>query len=243
VRGSYDGEFTGLGSRWSAPFNDAAWRRLGTVAGTRLLQIGGVSHVLYVGRSPVPGLGRPETLPSPYACPLQVQRVPDPMPWAYVVGGERRGRDPQSVLRRLLDPAFDPRTEVVVHEPRPPAATASAAGEVRVVSSRVDAVELDAELRVPGVLVLLEAFDPGWRASVDGAAAEVIRANGLFRGVRLPEGRHRVRFVYRPPSAAAGAATTLLGTAVAAAALAMRVRRVWSARRARGAIAAPVPGG
>ncbi|HSD28537.1 MAG TPA: YfhO family protein, partial [Vicinamibacteria bacterium] len=241
LRGSYDGEFTGLGSRWSAPFDDAAGARLGTPGGTRLLQIGGVSHVLRVGRSAVPGLERPQTLPSFYACPLQVQRVPDPLPRAYVVSGERRGADPKSVLGLLLDPGFDPRREVVLDEARPAAAPASGGAEVRVVSSRLDTMELEADLGAPGVLVLLEAFDPGWRAAVDGAEAKVLRANGLFRAVRLPGGRHRVLLSYRPRSAAAGALLALFGVAAAAVALGLRVRRAWRARA--GAIVTPVPGG
>jgi hypothetical protein len=238
LRGSYDGEFTGLGSRWSAPFSRAAWTRLGTAAGTRLLQIGGVSHVLQVGRSAVPGLEPAETLPSPYVCPLQVQRVPDPLPRAYVVRGERAASDPRSVLGLLLDPGFDPRREVVLDEARPGARPASG-GEARVVSRRLDTLEVEAELPAPGVLVLLDAFDPGWRATVDAVEAPVLRANGLFRAVRLGEGRHRVLFAYRPRSAAAGATLARLAVAAAAVALGVRVFRAW---RARGAIAAPGPG-
>jgi uncharacterized membrane protein YfhO len=61
--------------------------------------------------------------------------------------------------------------------------------------------------------VVLEAFEPGWIATVDGAPAPVLRANGLFRAVRLETGRHRVRFAYRPRSVAYGAALSGLGLA------------------------------
>jgi hypothetical protein len=231
LRGSYDGEFTGLGSRWSAPFTADAWSRLGTPEGLRLLQLGGVSHVLRVGPSPVPGLPLLETRASPYACPLQVHRVPDPLPGAYVTRGERAAADADAVLRVLLDPAFDPGSEVVLTDTRAvPPPPASRPDEVRVVSRRVDALEIEARLDAPGVLVVLEAFDAGWRATVDGAAEPVLRANGLFRAVRLREGPHRVRFDYRPRSAAAGAALSLVGLAAATAALG---RRACAARRAR----------
>jgi len=233
LRGSYDGEFTGLGSRWTAPFTAAAWSRLGTPGGLRLLQVGGVTHVLRVGRSPVPGLGPPQTLSSPYVCPLQVQRVPDPLPRAYVVHAERAGTDPDEVLGVLLDPAFDPRSAVVLEAARAAAPTSPVADEVRVVSRRLATLEVEARLGAPGVLVVLEAFDPGWRASVDGAEAMVLRANGLFRAVRLPAGRHRVLFAYRPPSAAAGAVLGLLGVAAAGAGLGLRALRAWRERCAR----------
>jgi hypothetical protein len=237
LRGSYDGEFTGLGSRWSAAFTAAAWSRLGTPDGLRLLQVGGVSHVLRVASSPLPGLELVQTLPSPYVCPLQVHRVPDPLPVVYVVRGERVGGDPEAALRAVLDPSFDPRREVVLTEASAAAFPVLGPDTARVVSRRADALEVEAQLCAPGVLVVLEAFEAGWRATVDGAPAPVLRANGLFRAVRLPGGRHRVRFVYRPPSAAAGAALSLLGV-VAAAALGLGARL--RGRRPEGSIP---PGG
>jgi hypothetical protein len=216
LRGSYDGEFTGLGSPWSAPFTAAA-RRLGTPEALRLLQAGGVSHVLRVGEAPVAGLERVSDLPSPYVCPLQVWRVPETLPGAYVVHGESSGADAQATLGLLLDPAFDPRREVILADARADgAAPGAVADEVHVVARRLDALEVEARLGAPGVLVVLEAYEPGWIAAVDGAPAPVLRANGLFRAVRLGTGRHLVRLAYRPPSVRLGAALGLLGLASAA---------------------------
>jgi hypothetical protein len=227
-RGSYDGEFTGLGSPWSAPFTAAA-QRLGTPEALRLLQAGGVSHVLDVGEMPVDGLERVSVLPSPYACPLQVWRVPETLPEAYVVHRERGGADARATLDLLLDSAFDPRREVVLAdsragEPLP----AAAADEARFVARRLGALEVEAPLGAPGVLVVLGAYEPGWTAVVDGAPAPVLRANGLFQAVRLGPGRHRVRLAYRPLTARLGAVLGIAGL-VAATGLALGAR---AARRA-----------
>jgi hypothetical protein len=230
LRGSYDGEFTGLGSLWTAPFTAVARSRLGTPAGLRLLQLGGVTHVLAVARSPVQGLGPPETLSSPYVCPLQVQRVPDPLPQAYVVHAERAGGDPDAVLRVVLDPAFDPRREVVLDEARAAGPNDPAADDVRIVSRRLASLEVEARLGAPGVLVVLEAFDGGWRATVDGTEAPVLRANGLFRAVRLPAGPHHVLLAYRPRSATVGAVLALLGVAAVVTGLGWRA---WREARSR----------
>ena len=52
--------------------------------------------------------------------------------------------------------------------------------------------------RGPGILVLSEAWFPGWVATVDDAPAEILRADYVLRGVALAAGSHRVRFEYRP---------------------------------------------
>jgi hypothetical protein len=50
-----------------------------------------------------------------------------------------------------------------------------------------------------GLLVLKDSYFPGWQASVNGQAAEVVRVNGLVRGVVIPgPGQYEVEMVYRP---------------------------------------------
>ncbi len=70
---------------------------------------------------------------------------------------------------------------------------------------------------------LLDAFAPGWRATLDGAPVEIRRTNAVFRGVPVPAGSHRVEFVYRPLSVTLGA--TLTGLALLAATGLLVVRR------------------
>lgn len=61
-------------------------------------------------------------------------------------------------------------------------------------------VTLKVEKSRPAVLVLADAWYPGWRATVDGAPKEVVRVDGLFRGVELGEGAHDVVIEYDPAS-------------------------------------------
>jgi len=79
-----------------------------------------------------------------------------------------------------------------------------------------DRVDVEAGLPRHGILVLPEAWFSGWVASVDGARAEILRANYVLRSIELSEGRHRVRFDNRPVSVALGAALSLLGLLIVA---------------------------
>jgi hypothetical protein len=234
--GSYDGEFTGLGPRFSASFAQVVHAGLGRPEALRLLQLGGVEHVAYLGHSAPSGLELVATLATPLACPLQVLRVPRTLPRSYVVGLARdEGGD---ALAQVLDPGFDPRHEVLLpgqdHEvfppPTAPAGGAAGPGTARVVARSPDTLTVAAELRSPGVLVVLEAFDEGWSAEVNGRPAAVLRGNGLFRAVRLEAGEHQIRFRYRPWAVRVGAAASLAG-AVAALGIALASARGMRATR------------
>lgn len=101
----------------------------------------------------------------------------------------------------------------------------SEAVEVR----RVDPqrVELDVTLESPGIVVLADAFYPGWTLTVDERPAEILRTNRMMRGVALETGRHRLVYEYRPRSFAIGKVVSLCGLVALVAGLA------WSARGPR----------
>ena len=78
----------------------------------------------------------------------------------------------------------------------------------------------------PAVLVLVDAFDPGWRATLEtGEALPVRRANLVMRAVVVPAGEHRVTFTYRTPLLEAGAGASATGLALCLALLASARRR------------------
>jgi hypothetical protein len=65
-----------------------------------------------------------------------------------------------------------------------------------------------------GYVVLLDSFSEDWRATADGHPATIVRANGLFRAVRLNPGAHVVEFRYRPAAFLVGAAASAAAMAV-----------------------------
>ena len=59
-------------------------------------------------------------------------------------------------------------------------------------------VEIDEEFLTGGFVVLNDVWHPWWFGTVDGKPAEVLRANVVFRAIRVPPGKHTVRFEFRP---------------------------------------------
>jgi uncharacterized membrane protein YfhO len=106
----------------------------------------------------------------------------------------------------ILDPAFEPRDEVLLETGLARSAPADFSSSVRIAEETADRVRLDVELSTDGHVVLVDTYDPGWRAQVDGRPAALLRANLAFRAVAVPAGRHVVEMAYRPPLALAGLA-------------------------------------
>jgi Bacterial membrane protein YfhO len=184
----------------------------------RLLQAGAVSDVV-TRETEMPGLVPREAVLGPLAPPVRIFQVPEPRPWSYVVGhvvpasGER-------ALEALLDPAFDLRTTATLDAEAPPTSPADFSGTSWIATHAPDRVELSVEASAPGYLVLVDGYDPGWKATVDGQPSPVLRANYGFRAVAVPAGAHVVLMRYRPGALTAGvlvSALALAGSLLAAA--------------------------
>lgn len=62
-----------------------------------------------------------------------------------------------------------------------------------------DGITLSTRTAYPSFLVLQQAWYPGWTATVDGVAVNLIRANIAVFGIVLPEGVHEVAFRFAKP--------------------------------------------
>ena len=170
----------------------------GTPGHLRLLRIGAVSRVIARHDEGLEDLELLASIPGFGAEAIRVYRVPDALPRAYVVSGTRLA-DGNEAYVTLLDPAFDARREVILADRPPVPHDPAFTGSASIAELAADRARLEVELSSSGYAVLVDSYDPGWRATVDGAPAEVLRANVAFRAVPVPAGRHVVELVYRPP--------------------------------------------
>jgi uncharacterized membrane protein YfhO len=113
-------------------------------------------------------------------------------------------------VRLLLDPGFDLHRAVVLADGPALESSPGFRGDSRITRLRPDHIDLTAELSEPGCVVLLDLYDPGWRATVDGRPVPIERANYGFRAVALPAGQHTVSMVYRPPAVTLGVLVSAL---------------------------------
>jgi hypothetical protein len=101
----------------------------------------------------------------------------------------------RAFLYRLREPT--PRFEALGH------------GEVQLEAEAPGRLLLRVEGEHPGRLLVRDAWSPGWRATVDGAPAEVMNLAG-HRVVPFPAGRHTIDLRYHPPGLRSGLAVSLL---------------------------------
>ena len=72
-------------------------------------------------------------------------------------------------------------------------------------------IEILADSRHPGVLILADAWYPGWHASVDTVPTAIFPVDIAFRGIEISDGTHVVTFTYRPESLQLGLYLSLAG--------------------------------
>lgn len=155
------------------------------------------------------------------------------LPRAFLVPRTVTAPDAPTALVMLLDQEFDVRKAAIVigEQSSPDIAVLSQnaldnfEATARIVSDRLNGVEVECVTPTTAMMVLNDSWVPGWKAFVDGVSQPVLRVNYAFRGVVVPEGQHRVLFLYRPP-------LLMIGLAVSAVSLLLLLLFfLWSAVR------------
>ncbi|MBE9471319.1 MAG: YfhO family protein [Chloroflexi bacterium] len=198
-----------------APYQAYRWA-VGERGGP-LYNLLGVKYVL-AGKGKPPGDERLE--PVYTANPeIDVYLNTAALPRAFLVYRSQVVDDHTAAWQAIHAPGFDP-TETVVLEREQVgdwgleigdnALRIAEGGYVSFVRYGVNEVELAARTPVSGYLVLSDVYYPGWRATVDGVLAEVVRANYVFRAVPLPPGEHTVRMEFVPWTWRAGLAVSIV---------------------------------
>lgn len=220
---SYDADTRDLDPVWLRRLLAVSRGIEGTPLHLRLLQIGAVSHVIAMHEPSREELEPVAVFTGFLPKPVRLFRVPKPLPRAYVVDGCRVASGLHAI-ETLLSPGFDPWHAIVLPEGEARPHDAAFSGRARIVELRADRVRIEVDSSRPAFAVLVDRYDAGWRATVDGQAASVLRANVAFRAVPVGAGHHVVELVYRPLSVGIGLMISALAL------LALGWSAVWSLR-------------
>ena len=157
-----------------------------------------------------------------------------PIPRVFLVDRSACVSSDVAALEMMRDPVFDPASQVVLQMCGEERVTGPGdfSGEhltthstpVRFIYYSDTRIVVDVAAETTGVLVLADAWYPGWRATVtpldtaDDSVREpvvvpVLRADLLFRAVGIAPGQWRVTFEYRPALVYVGGVISLLGCA------------------------------
>jgi hypothetical protein len=186
----------------------------------RLWQLFNVKYLLSRGERSDPGLEQVDQTPD-----LRVYAVRFSLPRAWAVSDVRVVPDDATALGLLLSDAIHPGdTAVVASAPARPIQPGLPRPDVRVRSAWPNGIEVEVRSTGDALLVVADAWHPGWLADLDGAPTPILRTNHAFRGVEVPAGEHVVTMRYRPRSLYLGAAISLVSLLVGLAVLA-RLRR------------------
>jgi hypothetical protein len=118
-------------------------------------------------------------------------------------------------------PALDFQAAALVETTNPPALAAYLPGgppdpgeAVSVLYDGSTRVVLTARLRHPGIVVLADVNDPGWRLTIDDQPAPILRANLMMRAAAVTSGAHTLTYTYDPASVRVGGWICLAGWTV-----------------------------
>jgi hypothetical protein len=89
-------------------------------------------------------------------------------------------------------------------------------GAVRYSRPSSDEIAVQTDSPHDGHVRLIEAYDPGWTATVDGRPASVADSGGIALAVPVPAGCHAIRLRYHTPGRTTGVLLSLLSTGLLA---------------------------
>ena len=149
--------------------------------------------------------------------PESIEPVAEAMPRAYVVGGPWMPAAERSRFDAIANGDFNFREAALVERSGPWAKEFSDLKPGRV-EQKVTRIEYGADMNSLAIdlwsgrealLVVTDAWYPGWRATVNGRAAPIAEVNAFQRGIRVPAGNSSVVMRYEPWTVHAGILVSL----------------------------------
>ncbi len=134
-------------------------------------------------------------------------------PAAWVVHDTITESSQERLFQRLDDPAVDLHRTAFVNQPFLPEVEPAIIGtpdDVRFTGYEANRLELVTRTGSRGLLILSENYYPGWKATVNGNDAPILKVDGGLRGIPVRRGESRIVLRYAPWNIFVGMTLSLL---------------------------------
>ena len=139
-----------------------------------------------------------------------VIRNPSALGSGWFVQRVEEANSPNDELSKTCD--LNTRTTAVVDVSKfkVPAFNFDSEATIRLLEQNPNFLKYETQASEPGLAVFSEIYYPeGWTATIDGQAAEIIRANYVLRALAVPAGKHTIEFRFQPDAYTVGNKITM----------------------------------
>jgi hypothetical protein len=153
----------------------------------------------------------------------RIYRVPEALPRVFLAERVQVLDDAQA-LSRIFEPAVVTGSTALLaaESGMPPMLSDGPPGTCALDRYSHNRLQAHCQVHRPALAVFVEQYEKGWRATVDGQPAPILRANLIMRALVLGPGSHTIAMEYSTPGLRVGAIisllclSALLGLAIAA---------------------------
>lgn len=124
------------------------------------------------------------------------------LPRAFVPKSVGTVSNDREELEKLASPQFNPADIAYVESPVD--LPGSGNGTAQITNETPTRILVSVQMKTPGLLVLADNWDKGWRAFWNGRPRPVLRTDYTIRGIVLPAGDGTLELVYQPASLVLG---------------------------------------
>ncbi len=133
------------------------------------------------------------------------------LPRAFMVYQSKVASNGDDAFAAIQQKDFDPTKTIILESGEPLSNASHQSAAISLKQRSTNSLEFEVTTDSDGYLFVGETSYPGWRASVDNQDASILRADYLFRAVKVPAGTHNVKLVFDPLSWKIGLGLTGLG--------------------------------
>src|SRR3989344_1488758 len=119
---------------------------------------------------------------------------------AFLVNNIKIEKSEKKILGLILKEGVDLKKQAVAEENIELTGKSIDIGEAEIKEYKPNKITIEADSKGKNLLILTDPFYPGWKAYVDNKFSKIYRVDYAFRGIVVPDGKHRVVFNYAPES-------------------------------------------